>query len=155
MRRRGETSVFLDDHIRLSKHLYFYRGVHTMTTHAKHLTPLVVLGYSLAAVAVVVVLSFSDNLQSMNKQVAEQGNQLLVQQRNLQDEIVAQANQRRAIEEREKEVARTMREHEKRLEDQQKTIEALEKQLAEQKKSYEEQRRRFEDLRSQLASAPR
>lgn len=126
-----------------------------MIKHAKHLIPLVVLGYSLAAVAADEAKTSTDNLQSINKQVTEQGNQLLMQQRNLQDEIVALANQRRAIEEREKEVARTMREHEKRLEDQQKTIEALEKQLAEQKKSYEEQRRRFEDLRSQLASAPR
>lgn len=132
----------------------FYRGVHTMIMRAKHLIPIMILGYSLAAVAADEGKTSTD-LQAMNKQVTEQGSQLLLQQRSLQDEIVALANQRRAIEEREKEVARTMREHEKRLEDQQKTIEALEKQLSEQKKSYQEQRRRFEELRAQLASAPR
>lgn len=90
------------------------------------------------------------NLQVLTKQVTDEGAQLLQQQQALQDQIAGLAKQRRLIEERERELSRTMLEHTKRLEMQKRALETIEQQLAEEKRAYADQVKRFDDLRAQL-----
>ena len=90
------------------------------------------------------------NLQVLTKQVTDEGTQLLQQQQALQDQIANLAKQRRVIEEREKELSRTMLEHTKRLEMQKRALETIEQQLSDEKRAYADQVKRFDDLRAQL-----
>jgi septal ring factor EnvC (AmiA/AmiB activator) len=94
--------------------------------------------------------SHIQDLQNLNKQVSDEGAQLLQQQQALQDQIANLAKQRREIEDRQKELSRTMLEHAKRLEMQKQALDTLEQALKDERKSYAEQVKRFDDLRAQI-----
>lgn len=96
--------------------------------------------------------SHIQDLQNLNKQVSDEGAQLIQQQQALQDQIANLAKQRREIEDRQKELSRTMLEHAKRLEMQKQALDSLEQALKEERRSYAEQVKRFDDLRAQIDS---
>ena len=92
----------------------------------------------------------AESLKKLNQAITEQTGELFVKQRSLQEELDALANARKQLEEREKQLASYLIDHERSLDSQRRALEDFDRQLAEQKRAYEEQRQRFEEIRGRF-----
>ncbi len=94
--------------------------------------------------------SSTESLKKLNQAVTEQTGELFVKQRSLQEELDNLASARKQLEEREKQLASYLIDHERSLDSQRRALEDYERQLVEQKRAYEEQRQRFEEIRGRF-----
>lgn len=91
-----------------------------------------------------------DALKKLNQAITEQTGELFVKQRSLQEELEALAAERKKLDEREKQLATYLVDHERTLDAQRRSLEDFERQLSEQKRAYAEQRQRYEEIRGRF-----
>lgn len=89
-------------------------------------------------------------LKQLNDEVSKISAEVLTEHTGLEDQLKGLLEQRAALQELERQLAKAALEREAKLDEQLQAIENVEKQVAEHRKNYEEQKRKLGDLKGQL-----
>jgi len=92
----------------------------------------------------------ADKLRQKSSRVTEKAVESSTQQSNLQKDLEDLVRQRQSVEDRERQMAAAIAEHEKALAEQGRLLEEVERELADNKRAYQDQRRHVEEVRNQL-----